>query len=169
MDYNYCLKQLAGDMLRIRLLAQGVDDDQARWRPDADSWSILEVICHLLDEERKDFRVRLDITLHKPDETWPGIDPAGWVTEHNYNEQVLAASLQAFQEEREASLAWLKRLEAPDWEASYEAPWGTMRAGDLLASWVAHDLLHMRQLVELHWAYNEQKVLPYSTRYAGEW
>jgi hypothetical protein len=27
----------------------------------------------------------------------------------------------------------------------------------------------MRQLVELHWAYNEQKVLPYSTRYAGEW
>ncbi|MFN2164009.1 MAG: DinB family protein, partial [Candidatus Promineifilaceae bacterium] len=149
MDYNYCLKQLAGDMLRIRLLAQGVDDDQARWRPDADSWSILEVICHLLDEERKDFRVRLDITLHKPDETWPGIDPAGWVTEHNYNEQVLAASLQAFQEEREASLAWLKRLEAPDWEASYEAPWGTMRAGDLLASWVAHDLLHMRQLVEL--------------------
>ncbi|MFN2179415.1 MAG: DinB family protein [Candidatus Promineifilaceae bacterium] len=169
MEYNYCLKQLAGDMLRIRLLAQGVDDDQARWRPDADSWSILEVICHLLDEERKDFRVRLDITLHKPDETWPGIDPAGWVTEHNYNEQVLAASLQAFQEEREASLAWLKRLEAPDWEASYEAPWGTMRAGDLLASWVAHDLLHMRQLVELHWAYNEQKVLPYSTRYAGEW
>jgi len=169
MDYNYCLKQLAGDMLRIRLLAQGVDDDQARWRPDADSWSILEVICHLLDEERKDFRVRLDITLHKPDETWPGIDPAGWMTEHNYNEQVLAASLQAFQEEREASLAWLKRLEAPDWEASYEAPWGTMRAGDLLASWVAHDLLHMRQLVELHWAYNEQKVLPYSTRYAGEW
>jgi hypothetical protein len=169
MDYNYCLKQLAGDMLRIRLLAQGVDDDQARWRPDADSWSILEVICHLLDEERKDFRVRLDITLHKPDETWPGIDPAGWVTEHNYNEQVLAASLQAFQEEREASLAWLKRLEAPDWEASYEAPWGTMRAGDLLASWVAHDLLHMRQLVELHWAYNEQEVLPYSTRYAGEW
>ncbi|MFN2206298.1 MAG: DinB family protein, partial [Candidatus Promineifilaceae bacterium] len=146
MDYNYCLKQLAGDMLRIRLLAQGVDDEQARWRPDADSWSILEVICHLLDEERKDFRVRLDITLHKPDETWPGIDPAGWVTEHNYNEQVLAASLQAFQEEREASLAWLKRLEAPDWEASYEAPWGTMRAGDLLASWVAHDLLHMRQL-----------------------
>ncbi|MFN2103770.1 MAG: DinB family protein, partial [Candidatus Promineifilaceae bacterium] len=146
MDYNYCLKQLAGDMLRIRLLAQGVDDDQARWRPDADSWSILEVICHLLDEERKDFRVRLDITLHKPDETWPGIDPAGWMTEHNYNEQVLAASLQAFQEEREASLAWLKRLEAPDWEASYEAPWGTMRAGDLLASWVAHDLLHMRQL-----------------------
>jgi len=169
MDYNYCLKQLAGDMLRIRLLAQGVDDDQARWRPDADSWSILEVICHLLDEERKDFRVRLDITLHKPDETWPGIDPAGWVTEHNYNEQDLAASLQAFQEEREASLAWLKRLEAPDWEASHEAPWGTMRAGDLLASWVAHDLLHMRQLVELYWAYNEQKVLPYSTRYAGEW
>ena len=169
MDLDYCLKQLAGDMLRIHMLVQGVDDRQARWRPDADSWSILEVICHLLDEEKKDFRVRLDITLHKPGEAWPGIDPAGWVTEYKYNKQDLAASLKAFKEEREASLAWLKRLEAPHWEAAYETPWGAMRAGDLLASWVAHDLLHMRQLVELHWAYNEQEVLPYSTRYAGEW
>ena len=25
-------------------------------------------------------------------------------------------------------------------------PWGRMRAGDLMASWVGHDLLHMRQL-----------------------
>jgi hypothetical protein len=169
MDYSYCLKQLAGDMLRIRLMAQGADDQQARWRPDPDSWSILEVICHLLDEERKDFRVRLDITLNKLGEAWPGIDPAGWVTEYNYNEQVLADSLQAFQEEREASLTWLKRLKDPDWEASYEAPWGMMRAGDLLASWVAHDLLHMRQLVELHRGYMEQQITPYSSRYAGEW
>ena len=169
MNIDYCLQQMANDAQRIRSLVEGIDDTQARWRPDPESWSILEVVCHLLDEERKDFRVRLDLTLHKPGETWPGIDPASWVTEYNYNEQDLAASLQAFQEEREASLAWLKRLESPDWEATYEAPWGPMRAGDLLASWVAHDLLHMRQLVELHWLYKEEQVEPYSTRYAGEW
>jgi len=66
-------------------------------------------------------------------------------------------------------LAWLRSLDSPDWEATYEAPWGPITAGDLLASWVAHDLLHMRQLVELHWHYKEEQVEPYSTRYAGEW
>jgi hypothetical protein len=34
---------------------------------------------------------------------------------------------------------------------------------------VAHDLLHMRQLVELHRDYMEQQIAPYSARYAGEW
>ena len=169
MDFDYCLKQMASDAQRICALAESIDHGQARWKPDPESLSILEVVCHLLDEERQDFRVRLDITLHRPDETWPGIDPAGWVTARNYNGQDLAASLQDFREEREASLAWLRSLDSPDWKATYEAPWGPITAGDLLASWVAHDLLHMRQLVELHWHYKEEQVEPHSTRYAGEW
>jgi hypothetical protein len=169
MDLEYCIKQLAEDAQRVGALVDGVNEAQARWKPDPDSWSILEVICHLLDEERYDFRVRLDITLHKTNESWPSIDPAGWVTERGYNEQDLAIALQGYLEEREASLAWLRGLERPDWEAAYKAPWGPITAGDLLASWVAHDLLHMRQLVELHWYYKEEQVAPYSTRYAGEW
>lgn len=169
MDLDYCKKQLADDAQRIRSLAEGVEERQARWKPDVESWSILEVLCHLLEEEQRDFRVRLDITLHRPGEPWPGIDPGGWVTEHAYNEQDLKATLQMFLEERQASLARLKSLENPNWEATYEAPWGPITAGDLLASWVAHDLLHMRQLVELHWHYKEAQVAPYSTRYAGEW
>jgi hypothetical protein len=169
MDFNYCLTQLAGNAERIRALVDGVGDAQARWKPDAESWSILEVVSHLLDEERYDFRMRLDITLYHPGETWPGIDPGGWVTARSYNEQGLAVSLHSYVEERGVSLNWVKNLEDADWEAAYEAPWGPITAGDLLASWVAHDLLHMRQLVELHWYYKEKKVEPYSTRYAGEW
>jgi hypothetical protein len=169
MDFDYCLKQMADDAQRIRALAEGVENAQARWKSDPESWSILEVVCHLLDEERQDFRVRLDITLHRPDEPWPGIDPQGWVAARHYNEQDLDRSLQSFLEERATSLAWLKSLQNPNWEATYQAPWAPITAGDLLASWVAHDLLHMRQLVELHWSYKEEQVAPYSTRYAGEW
>ena len=169
MDLNYCLTKLAGNAEQIRALVGGVGDAQARWKPDVESWSMLEVVCHLLDEERYDFRVRLDFTLHRPGETWPGIDPEGWVKARSYNDQYLAVSLQNYLEEREASLAWLKSLRDANWEAAYEAPWGLITAGDLLASWVSHDLLHMRQLVELHWYYKEEQVGPYSTRYAGEW
>jgi hypothetical protein len=127
------------------------------------------VVCHLLDEEREDFRVRLDYTLHRPGEPWPPIDPAGWVLAREYNQQDLGISLDAFLSEREASVAWLRKLHAPNWAVNYEAPWGPISAGDLLASWIGHDLLHMRQLVELHWAYAAAQLEPYSTRYAGEW
>jgi hypothetical protein len=44
-----------------------------------------------------------------------------------------------------------------------------MSAGDLLASWVAHDVLHMRQLVELQRAYVVHLAEPYNTEYAGPW
>jgi hypothetical protein len=169
MELEQCAAQLEQNGRRIAALAAGVGEQQARWRPDSDSWSILEVICHLLEEERKDFRVRLDITLHKPGERWPAIDPQGWVTAHAYNEQDLAESLAALATERQASLTWLAGLLGVDWETAYDAPWGAISAGDLLAAWTAHDLLHMRQLVELLWAYQETAVAPYSARYAGEW
>jgi len=34
---------------------------------------------------------------------------------------------------------------------------------------VAHDVLHMRQLVELKYAYMAQAMEPYKVKYAGDW
>lgn len=169
MDIDHFTTQMADDAQRIRALAEGISDDQARWRPDPDSWSILEVVNHLLDEEREDFRVLLDLALHRPDEQRPRIDPGAWVTERGYNERDLGESLRGFLAAREESLVWLKDLSSPDWDAVYRAPWGPIRAGDVFAAWVAHDLLHMRQLVELHWAYTMRQLQPYKVDYAGEW
>lgn len=169
MDMDRLLSQMAQDAERVRALVQGVSDQQARWKPDPGSWSILEVVNHLLDEEREDFRVRLDYTLHRPGEPAPPIDPGGWVTKRGYNQRDPDASLAEYLREREASIAWLRGLSAPDWDATYDAPWGPIRAGDIFVSWVAHDLLHMRQLVELHWAYTTAGLEPYSPDYAGEW
>jgi hypothetical protein len=169
MDIERFALQMADNAARISALAKGISDQQARWRPSPDSWSILEVVNHLWDEEREDFLVRIDYTLHRPGVPWPGIDPGGWVTARKYNEQDLEESLTGFLSARKASLAWLRQLVDPDWEATYEAPWGLIRAGDVFASWVGHDILHTRQLVELHWAYTATQVEPYSTKYAGDW
>lgn len=161
--------QLDRNAHRLEALVDGVSEGQARWRPAPDSWSVVEVANHLLDEEREDFRVRLDITLHRGHEPWPEIDPPGWVQAREYNRQDLAASWTRFRRERDASLEWLSGLEGPDWEASYETPFGPMRAGDILGAWVTHDLLHMRQLVELHHAYAVRLAAPYDVAYAGIW
>jgi hypothetical protein len=169
MEVDRLRSQMTKNSARIRALLQDVSDEQARWKPDLDSWSMLEVLGHLLDEERQDFRVRLDYTLHRPGERWPPIDPGGWVTERLYNQRDLDTSLAEFLSEREASVAWLRGLSVPDWNATHETPWGPITAGDLFVSWVAHDLLHMRQLVELHWAHTAVHLEPYRPDYAGEW
>ena len=170
MDAEGLIGQLALNGERIAALVAGVPATQARWRPAPESWSMLEVINHLWDEEREDFRVRLDLILHDPAAAWPPIDPKGWVTARDYAGRELAPSVQGFLAARASSLAWLRGLSAPDWDAKVDTPWGwSITAGDMLAAWAAHDILHMRQLVELHWAYTTQLAAPRTTIYAGDW
>ena len=70
---------------------------------------------------------------------------------------------------RYESLSWLAGLESPRWEAAYKVRFGLITAADMLASWVAHVLLHMRQLVRLRWAYTPLQLQPLQVEYAGRW
>jgi hypothetical protein len=169
MELETLTTQLAQQAAAIRTLVQGVSNEQARWKPSPDDWSILEVIHHLYDEEIEDFRRHLDHILYHADQPWPRIDPGGWVTQRCYNEQDPAAVLAQFLAARQESLAWLAGLDAPDWHAAITMPWGSLQAGDMLSSWAAHDLLHLRQLVELHYAWTHRAVAPHSVEYAGKW
>lgn len=168
MNLDYFTTRLSHNADTIRTLIEGVMEDQARWKPSPQEWSILEVINHLYDEEHEDFRRRLDLLLHHPDQPWPDIDPEGWVVERRYNQRDLEASFNDFLQERRYSLSWLKSLSSPAWETTYNHPEiAQLSAKDLLASWVAHDFLHIRQLTELHWQYLSAK--PYIVAYAGAW
>lgn len=153
----------------IEQLVTDVSDAQARWRPAPESWSMLEVICHLCDEEREDFRARLRHILDQAPGLPPETDPQGWVTARQYNQRALRGAVEQFMQERKASLDWLRTLRAPDWERAVEGPFGRIAAGDMLAAWAAHDLLHLRQLVELRYAYLRQAAAPYRIDYAGRW
>ncbi len=165
------IRRLETNALMFDALTRGVSEEQARWRPEPGSWTLLEVVNHLADEEVEDFRQRVDLTLHRPDEPWPPIDPAAWVVERRYNERALAESVERLLARRDRSLRWLGRLERPDWSRSYtHPPHQGMRASDLLASWVAHDYIHIRQLVRLHRDYMVRCLAPdLETGYAGRW
>ncbi len=169
MEAAYFKRQLAINRDRIAALARGIPEEQARWKPDPESWSILEVVNHLADEEELDFPVRLKMILEKSEKPWPPIDPEAWVIEGQYNEQDLYESLTRYMTLRNENLGWLDSVENPDWDMVYEAPFGEIKAGDLFVSWVAHDLLHLRQLVELQRLYLEDKAKPFLLDYAGDW
>jgi len=160
------VRRLATTAASIRELALAATPEQAAWRPAADQWSILEVVNHFADEEAEDFRTRLDLTLHRPAESPPGIEPERWPVERGYNERDLAESVARFMDEREWSLEWLRGLEAPEWERPFRGP---VTAAGLLGSWLAHDLLHIRQLARLHHQWLADRCGPASLEYAGRW
>lgn len=154
----------------IAALVRAMPAADTRWKPAPDDWSVLEVVNHLVDEEINDFRLRLDYVLHHPGEDPPENDPQARVRERAADTDDVDVPLTHFLAEREHSLAWLRSLHVADWDPAWTHPSGYIhRAGDLLISWAAHDLLHLRQLVELQFASRAKDAAPYSVDYAGKW
>lgn len=169
MNLDHFAARMSHNAETIGLMLKDVSDVQAAWKPNPTSWSVLEVVNHLYDEEREDFRVRLDIILHRADQPFPKLDTEGSVIERCYNERNLKESLRNFLRERQESIRWLHTLKSPDWDAVYETPRLKMTAGDMFASWIVHDILHMRQLVELKRLYTIHELEPRKVDYAESW
>jgi len=163
------VQELTHSAEMIRALLAGVTQEEAQFKPTPEAWSQLEVICHLYDEEREDFRAKLESILNRPDEEFTSIDPQVWVTERKYNQQEFEQVKNNFFAERKKSLDWLKSLSVVDWNITHTDKYGSVTAGEMFSAWVAHDNLHVRQLVELRRARIEQITQPYILEYAGEW
>jgi uncharacterized damage-inducible protein DinB len=168
MDADRFVRLLESHAAGFAAVLGSISPEEASWRPAPAKWSLLEVTAHLLDEEREDFRTRLDLTLHHPEADWPPIDPVGWVTQRAYAARGFSQTLAAFLEERSRSVTWLRGLTEPRWDREHRHPvMGSMRAGDLLAAWVAHDLRHMGQIARTRWQRVAAQARPFSVDYAG--
>jgi hypothetical protein len=170
IDINEIIRQLAGNAEAMRALVQTVSDEQAQWQPNPDTWSMKQVMEHVYNEERIDFRKILKRLLNAPSQQ-PGESPH----EEYVPVESCRQALEGFLVEREASKKWLRSLKSPDWGITSQWPFGpagdvmTFSAGDVLLSWVEHDILHLRQMIELLHAWNEKQAPPYSLQYAGGW
>jgi len=164
------IRQLTGNAQVMRALVQTVSDEQAQWKPNPETWSMRQVMEHVYNEERIDFRKHLKEMLNDPPQPWGNFRQEEYISVEGCRQ-----ALEGFLVEREASLAWLMSLDSPDWDVASQASFGpagdvlALRAGDVLVSWVAHDYLHIRQMNELLYAWNEKQASPYSVQYAGGW
>ncbi|MFI4893369.1 MAG: DinB family protein [Phycisphaerales bacterium JB058] len=148
----------------------GLSDDEARWKPPSGAWSILEIVCHLADEEAEDFRQRVFSTLDDPDKPWPGIDPEAAATDRTYNERILAEELGRFTRERAESMRLIREFQDPDWDRAHTHPSiGKLRAGDIMVSWAVHDMLHLRQIAKRRFELLSAAGGRFETSYAGSW
>lgn len=162
-------KHLEDNAAVFSALLAGVPAAQYRWKPSPEKWCLLEVICHLYDEEREDFRARVRHVLETPKEAMPPIDPVGWVSQRRYLEQDYQQKVTAFLEERQQSVAWLRQLKDPAWENTHHHPQlGERSALFFLTNWLAHDYIHFRQITRLKYEYLEAHADD-ELYYAGNW
>lgn len=154
----------------IEVLVSGLTGEEAAWKPAPEHWSILEVVCHLLDEEREDFRARLRSTLEDPARPWIDLQLDGIAERRGYNQRDLKKVVAELVAERNASMAWLRSLGSIDGSGAYVHPkWGPISAGDLLASWAAHDALHLRQIARRLHGLAARDAGAHKVAYAGDW
>ncbi len=170
MNSDALIDRLARFPDALRAAVGVVSEADARWKPESGAWSILEIVCHLADEEADDFRARVFSTLRDPDAEWPGIDPEAWARDRGYNGRSLLSEVSRFVAERGKSVGWLRDVSRADWSRAYRHPKaGAIRAGDLLGAWAAHDALHLRQIAKRLHELAARDAGEYSTGYAGEW
>ncbi len=174
IDLELIIERMAGFPAVLRAVATCVSADDARWKPGPEHWSILEICCHMLDEEREDFRLRLRSTLDDPARPWAPLDLTDVATLRGYGSRDLARTLSEFEVERAGSIEWLRSMlvpgRMPDWSIAYVHPKvGPVPAGDLMASWAAHDALHLRQISRRLYQLAARDTPGANTEYAGAW
>ncbi len=146
---------------------QDCDEELLRSREREGKWSPLEILAHLRDEEVEDFRARAAAALARRPIDKP-IDPQGWVTSRRYNEMDPGAVYMDWAAERADSCRWLETLKLEDLENFVDHPVaGRMRAGDFIAAWRMHDLLHMKQFSTALAVLTARKYAGWRVDYAG--
>lgn len=166
---SFCIDELARNKLAFIELLDGISSEQYLWKPEPGAWSLLEIVCHLYDEECEDFKIRIRSILRNPKDSLPPINPSAWVHERNYLSQNYQEILYKFIQEREQSILWLQSLEKPNWENTFQhSKLGPMTANRFLVNWVAHDYLHLRQIMQRKFQYLNRQTNE-SLDYAGIW
>ena len=160
-------RELARYSSLLELLVGELGETGWRARPAPDEWSPVEIVCHLRDEETEDFSARLQVILAGGARFSPN-DPERVAVDRQYRQANPSEALAAFRTRRMASLDLLGSVVPDHLLGTAERPNGGRLSGlDILASWVAHDRLHLRQLagtLARQWAH---RWAPLQVHYAG--
>lgn len=143
-----CLDLLAATPGILRGLTSELSNDDARWKPAPDRFSVAEVLAHLAHSEGQCYRLRVDRFLA---ETRPTLKPdeAGMYLDL-YRDADPDDAFGRFEAKREENIRYLRGLptEAGGRVALHEEA-GEITLNHMLHEWALHDLGHIRQIAEL--------------------
>jgi len=143
-----CLDLLEATPDILRGLMSEISDEDARWKPAPNRFSIAEVLAHLSHSEGHCYRARLDRFLaeempeFEPDDAQMHLD--------RYKNADPEEDFAHFEDQRETNVELLRGLKAD--EGSRKARHrtaGEITLSQMLHEWALHDLGHVRQIAEL--------------------
>ncbi len=143
-----CLDLLESTPAILRGLMSGLSDDDARWKPAPDRFSVAEVLAHLSHSEGHCYRMRVDRFLA---EERPEFEPddAQFHLER-YRSADPEDEFDHFEEQRETNVQFLRGLPADaGTRAALHREAGEITLAQMLHEWALHDIGHIRQVAEL--------------------
>lgn len=140
------LQALASTSNDLALMLKGIDAADGNRCPSADTWSMADVVNHLIDVERR-YRQRLQRVLDEAKPWLPFLHPH---EEAHDPQAALTTLLARFKEERAQTVALLKEIGPGEWQrrAVHETK-GDVTLRFLVQYMVDHDIQHLNQIVEI--------------------
>ena len=143
-----CLKMLAATPDILRGLMCDLNEEDARWKPAPDRFSVAEVLAHLSHSEGHCYRMRLDRFMSEARPEFEPDDASLYLD--LYRDADPEEEFAHFEDQREANLAFLRGLpESAGRRAALHRSAGEITLGQMLHEWTLHDLGHVRQIAEL--------------------
>ena len=143
-----CLDLLEATPAILRGLMSELSDEDARWKPAEDRFSVAEVLSHLSHSEWHCYRARVDRFLS---EEMPELEPDdAQMHLEVYGNADPEEAFAHFEDQRAANVVLLRglRAEAGNRNALHLAA-GEITLSQMLHEWALHDLGHVRQIAEL--------------------
>jgi uncharacterized damage-inducible protein DinB len=135
----------------LRAWLEALPDTWTMANEGPDTWSPFDIVGHLIHGERTDWMDRVELILTHGDSR-PFIPFDRFAQFHASRGKSLAELLDTFAELRAANLVRLQsfRLKHEDFTRRGRHPeLGPVNLGQLLATWVAHDLNHLGQIARV--------------------
>jgi len=143
-----CLDLLEATPEILRGLMTELTDEDARWKPAADRFSVAEVLAHLSHSEGHCYRMRLDRFMTESRPEFAADDAQMYLD--LYRDADPEDAFDHFEEQREMNVEALRKLPAGAGDRiAMHQEFGQVTLAQMLNEWALHDLGHIRQIAEL--------------------
>ncbi len=143
------LVDLAAFANKLLMVLTRPDIDWRR-RPQANEWTLNEVIWHLCDVEQEVHQVRFQALLTQNNPFMPGAATDEWARERNYYAQDGRTGLDVFLQARQETIDLLSGLDSVSWQRyGRHAFFGATSLHELVYIAVKHDAVHWEQIQNL--------------------
>ena len=141
--------EMRGNLGALFGMLADVKSHQWQQHPDPEEWSIIQIVCHLLESERKVQRPRLQRILAEDNPFLVSPQPPPGPHDATLCDENGLHAAQRFMEARLKTLEWLAQLKPQDWQRpARHSIFGVTNLLEMAHFTAQHDRLHLNQLCQ---------------------